>query len=68
MILYKHKEVKGFLKLKKLGKRGVNVFDHVNEFGTPTYKKRPWSVGPQTQVFIVTGWDKLTPVKARRYI
>jgi hypothetical protein len=67
MILYTHKEIKGYLKLVKIGSKGLNVFDHVNEFGSPTYKKRPWSNGPELQTFIIRGWDKLTHFKGKNF-
>jgi len=67
MILYKHKEIKGYLKLVKIGSRGLNVFNHVNEFGESTYKKRPWSDKPELQTFIIRGWGKLTHFKGKKF-
>ena len=66
MILYKHKEIEGYLKLIKLGKRGLNVFLSVNLFGVSTYTKRPWSARPEKQIFIIDGWNKIEAVKKDR--
>ncbi len=63
MQVYKHKISGEFLRLLKLRESNVNTYLQVNEFNQPIIKNRRWSVMPQEQRRIVTGFNNLILIK-----
>jgi len=62
MSLYIHKPSGEYLRLLKLRASNINTYLQVDSNNKPKIEKRDWSVRPETQILIITGFEELEKI------
>jgi hypothetical protein len=62
MSLYIHKPSGEYLRLLKLRASNINTYLQVDSNNKPIIEKRDWSVRPETQILIITGFEDLEKI------
>lgn len=62
MSLYIHKPSGEYLRLLKLRASNINTYLQVDSNNKPIIEKRAWSVRPETQILIITGFEDLEKI------